>query len=55
MASKMSFIELYHDIGKFIDDKHSCWKLTLRWKRGTVDTSLPGGFYKDQAYLEGAV
>ena len=29
--------------------------MTLRWKRGTIDTGLPGGFYKDQAYLEGAV
>lgn len=27
----------------------------MRVKRGQQDTSLPGGFYKDQAYLLGAV
>ena len=29
--------------------------MTLRFKRGSTDTSFPGGFYKDQAYLEGSV
>lgn len=27
----------------------------LRVKRGLSDTSSPGGLYKDQVYLEGAV
>ena len=27
----------------------------LRVKRGITDTSIPGGLYKDQVYLEGAV
>jgi hypothetical protein len=28
---------------------------TLRVKRGKEDTGEPGGYYKDQVYLEGAV
>ena len=55
MASKMSFVELFKEVGKYIDDPEGCWKLTIRWKRGTVETKEPGGFYKDQVYLEGAV
>ena len=27
----------------------------MRSKRGLVDTSEPGGLYKDQVYLEGAI
>mgnify|MGYP000858685853 CR=1 FL=1 len=27
----------------------------MRVKRGVMDTSEPGGLYKDQVYLEGAV
>lgn len=27
----------------------------MRFKRGMIDTSEPGGLYKDQVYLEGAV
>lgn len=55
MASKMSFVELFNDIGKFIDSEASRWKFVLRLKRGLIDTSEPGGLYKDQCYLEGAV
>lgn len=54
-ASEMSFVELFDDIGKYIDCKHSRWKFVLRVKRGLCDTSEPGGLYKDQVYLEGAV
>ena len=51
----MSFVELYNEISKYIDDKVRRFQLTLRWKRGLVDTKQPGGTYKDQLYLEGAV
>lgn len=54
-ASKMGFVELFNDIKKYIDDKYSRWKFVLRVKRGLMDTSEPGGLYKDQVYLEGAV
>jgi len=46
-ASEMSFVDLFNDIGKYIDDEHSRWKFVLRVKRGLCDTSQPGGLYKD--------
>jgi hypothetical protein len=55
MASKLSFVELYDDLEKFIDNPRRRWKLVCRVKRGTLDTSEPGGLYKDQVYLEGAI
>ena len=55
MASKMSFVELFNDIEQYIDSQASRWKFVLRLKRGLIDTSEPGGLYKDQCYLEGAV
>lgn len=54
-VSKMGFVELFNDIGKYIDDKQSRWNYVMRFKRGMIDTSEPGGLYKDQVYLEGAV
>jgi hypothetical protein len=54
-ASKCSFVECFDDLAKYIDDKNNRWKFICRVKRGTQDTSLPGGFYRDQTYLKGAV
>ena len=51
----MSFVELYNDIEKYVDNPMSRFKHVLRVKRGLQDTSQPGGLYKDQVYLEGAV
>jgi len=47
MASKMSFVELFNDLEKYIDNPRRRWKCTLRVKRGMVDTVEPGGLYKD--------
>lgn len=55
MASKYSFVELFNDIEKYIDSRASRWKFVLRLKRGLIETCEPGGLYKDQCYLEGAV
>ena len=55
MASKLSFVELFDDLERYIDDKMSRFKFVLRVKRGKEDTGEPGGYYKDQVYLEGAV
>jgi len=55
MSSKLSFVELFNDIEKYIDSRPSRWKFVLRLKRGMVETVEPGGLYKDQCYLEGAV
>ena len=55
MASKLSFVELFNDLEKYIDSRLSRWRFVLRLKRGLIQTSEPGGLYKDQCYLEGAV
>lgn len=51
----MSFVELFDDMERYVDNKHSRFKFVLRVKRGLQDTSEIGGLYKDQVYLEGAV
>ena len=50
----MSFVDLFKDLEQYIDDPTRRWQYTLRVKRGLTDTSLSGGLYKDQVYLEGA-
>lgn len=54
-ASEMSFIELFDDIARYVDDKLQRFYYVIRVKRGLEDTSVPGGYYKDQVYLEGIV
>lgn len=53
LAKHMSFVELFHDLEKYVDDPNSRWKFTVRAKRGLIDTSQKGGLYKDKCYLEG--
>ncbi len=54
-ASELSFVELFNDLEKYVDNPKKRWKYVLRVKRGLSDTSQPGGLYKDQVYLEGAI
>ncbi len=46
-ASEMSFVELFNDLEKYVDNPKKRWKYVLRVKRGLGDTSQPGGLYKD--------
>ena len=39
----------------YIVDPERRWNLAVRVKRGLKDTSQPGGLFKDQCYLKGAV
>lgn len=55
MASKMSFVDLFNDLEKYIDNPKRRWKCVVRVKRGIMDTGEAGGLYKDQVYLEGAI
>ena len=55
MASKMSFVDLFNDLDKYIDNPKRRWKCVVRVKRGIMDTGEAGGLYKDQVYLEGAI
>jgi hypothetical protein len=43
----MSFVDLFNDIERYIDDKLSRFHYVIRVKRGMEDTSMPGGYYKD--------
>ncbi|XP_060103629.1 putative tyrosine carboxypeptidase MATCAP2 [Heteronotia binoei] len=52
-ASRMSFSELFQDIGRFVKDPNTRWDYCVRAKRGSTDTSQPGCFSKDQVYLDG--
>ncbi|KAL4233961.1 hypothetical protein ACF0H5_005616 [Mactra antiquata] len=51
----MSLKELFRDLGQFVSNPYVRWDYCIRAKRGQGDTSLPGGFTKDQVYLEGAL
>ena len=55
MASQISFVDLFNDLEKFIDNPRRRYKFVLRVKRGMTDTGEPGGLYKDQVYLEGEI
>lgn len=54
-AAFMSLKELFRDLGRFVRDPYTRWDYCIRAKRGQGDTSQPGGFCKDQVYLEGAL
>ncbi|MEO8581606.1 MAG: tyrosine/phenylalanine carboxypeptidase domain-containing protein [Patescibacteria group bacterium] len=52
-AHTMSFAELNKELMPYIEDPERRWKLCLKIKRGMKDTSLPGGFSREQRYLSG--
>ncbi|XP_023606801.1 uncharacterized protein KIAA0895 homolog isoform X1 [Myotis lucifugus] len=52
-ASRLSFCQLFQDIGKFVKDPNTRWDYCVRAKRGCTDTAQPGCFSKDQVYLDG--
>ncbi|XP_020494312.2 putative tyrosine carboxypeptidase MATCAP2 [Labrus bergylta] len=52
-ASHMSFTQLFHNLGRFVQDPNTRWDYCVRAKRGQTDTAQPGCFSKDQVYLDG--
>ncbi|XP_029588053.1 uncharacterized protein KIAA0895 isoform X2 [Salmo trutta] len=52
-ASRMSFSQLFHSLGRFVQDPNTRWDYCVRAKRGQTDTAQPGCFRKDQVYLDG--
>ncbi|XP_044192326.1 uncharacterized protein KIAA0895 isoform X1 [Thunnus albacares] len=52
-ASHMSFSQLFHNLGRFVQDPNTRWDYCVRAKRGQTDTAEPGCFSKDQVYLDG--
>ena len=57
LASRLSFSSLWHELSDNLlgDDAERLWTTCMRCKRGLEDTGAPGGYYKDQANLRGAV
>lgn len=51
----MSFVELYSDLEKYIDNPNRRFKACVRAKRGLTDCQLHEGYYKDKVYFEGAI
>jgi hypothetical protein len=39
MAKELSFVDLFRDLEKYVDDPQSRWKFVLRVKRGLTDSS----------------
>jgi hypothetical protein len=39
MAKNMSFVDLFKDLERYVDNPAHRWKFVLRVKRGLVDTS----------------
>ncbi|XP_030645260.1 uncharacterized protein KIAA0895 isoform X1 [Chanos chanos] len=52
-ASRTSFSQLFHDLGRFVQDPNTRWDYCVRAKRGQTDTAQTGCFSKDQVYLDG--
>ncbi|KAK9526190.1 hypothetical protein VZT92_014903 [Zoarces viviparus] len=52
-ASHMSFSQLFHNLGRFVQDPNTRWDYCIRAKRGQTDTAQPGCFSKDQVYMDG--
>ena len=47
MASEKSFVDVFNAMSEIVDCPLRRWTATLRLKRGCLDTSMPGGMYKD--------
>ena len=47
MAKEHSFVEIFNALEKYIQNPDRRWKFVMRVKRGLIDTSQPGGFFKD--------
>ncbi|XP_029975863.1 uncharacterized protein KIAA0895 [Salarias fasciatus] len=54
-AGRLSFAQLFHSLGRFVQDANTRWDYCVRAKRGQTDTGLPGCFSKDQVYLDGVL
>merc|ERR1712083_956785 len=52
-GTKVGFVELFHEVRTYINDPVICWNLCCKIKRGLVDTSLPGAYFKEQVYFQG--
>lgn len=47
-ASHMSFSQLFHNLGRFVQDPNTRWDYCVRAKRGQIDTAQPGHYVPNQ-------
>jgi len=52
-AHEHTFAETFAYLEPWVDDPEKRWRITLRQKRGVIDTSMPGSFTKDLVYFKG--
>lgn len=52
LSLEQSFRDVFNELKKYFD-KNKAWKMTLRAKRGLINTSQPGSYTKDHLYLKG--
>ncbi len=52
-ALQSSFREVFNLALRYVKEKEEAWSLALKVKRGTTNTSKPGGFTKNHIYLAG--
>jgi uncharacterized protein (TIGR02421 family) len=52
-ARAASFSQVFHRLRRREVDPETAWSITMRVKRGLIDTSRPGAYTKDAAYLRG--
>lgn len=55
LGQQTDFVSIFNQLREFGLTPDRAWAITAKAKRGTTDTSQPGGFTKDVAYLEGAI
>lgn len=52
LALQTGFRQVFDELKKYFND-YLAWRITLRSKRGLIDTSKPGAYTKDYLYLHG--
>ncbi len=55
LSQHLSFRAVYQELMTLGASPELAWSITTRNKRGSSDTSLPGGFTRDRTYFEGVV
>merc|ERR1712187_785560 len=54
-GEEVGFVQLFHELKRYISDSRRRWNMCCRVKRGMTDTSMPGAFFKEQVYFKGIV
>jgi hypothetical protein len=55
LAQRLSFAQVAKELQAYVSEPERLWSICLKVKRGLKDTSMPGGFTKNQVYLKGTI